>query len=176
MKFVTGNRYKFEEIARLLRREVTMASIPYPEIQTDTLEEVATFGLTHLAGSIDGSFFVEDSGLFIDALLGFPGVYSAYVSKTIGNEGILHLLADVHDRRAHFKSVIGYFDGEFHVFCGVCKGSIAETLRGTGGFGYDPIFIPNGDDRTFAEMATDEKNRYSHRGRAAQKFIEYLEG
>ncbi len=171
--FVTGNRHKYEE-ARKILGNIEMKHVPYPEIQADSLEEVAEYGIEFLKGKLDCNFFLEDSGLFIDSLNGFPGVYSAYVFKTIGNDGILRLMENNGERKARFESVIAYYDGEVHLFKGVCKGVIAYEKHGKGGFGYDPIFIPEGEERTFAEMSAEEKNRYSHRGKAMEKLHSYL--
>ncbi len=178
LAFVTSNPGKVEEVRRYLAPlgiDVYQLRVEYPEIQADSLEEVAEYGVRWLAERIDGPFFLDDSGLFIPALKGFPGVYSAYVYRTLGIEGILRLLAGVDDRGAYFKSIIAYWDGELHVFEGRVDGVITREPRGSGGFGFDPIFRPSGFDRTFAEMTTDEKNRISHRGRALQRFATWLE-
>jgi len=178
--FITGNRGKYEEVRRILEPigyEVVQKKIPYPEIQAGTLEEVARFGAAWLAERVEGDFIIDDSGLFIHALGGFPGVYSAYVYRTLGCEGILKLMDGVGDRRAEFRAVFALrLGGEIHIFAGVCLGRIAGEMRGTGGFGYDPIFVPEGEERTFAEMSTEEKNRLSHRGRAVCALAEYLKG
>ena len=170
--FITGNKNKFEE-AKKLMDNIEMLHIPYPEIQADSLEEVAEYGVEYLKGKIKGKFFLEDSGLFIDSLNGFPGVYSAYVFKTIGNDGILKLMKGIENRNAYFKAVIGYYDGSLHLFEGTCHGKISYKKRG-GGFGYDPIFIPEGSKKTFGEMSKEEKNKFSHRGKAMQNFIKFL--
>jgi len=119
--------------------------------------------------------FVEDAGLFIDALNGFPGPYSSYVYRTIGVEGVLKLV-EGKSRGAAFVSVIAlYHPGKgVRVFKGMCRGVIAQHPRGFSGFGFDPIFIPEGVGKTFAEMREDEKNKLSHRGEAARKLIEWL--
>ncbi|WP_054839573.1 XTP/dITP diphosphatase [Thermococcus sp. JCM 11816] len=181
LAFVTSNPGKVEEARKYfepLGVEVYQLKVSYPEIQADTLEEVAEYGgAKWLAQRVDGPFFLDDSGgLFVEALKGFPGVYSAYVYKTIGYQGgILKLLEEETNRKAHFKSVIAYWDGELHIFTGRVDGKIAtEPPRGSGGFGFDPIFIPEGFDRTFAEMTTEEKNRISHRGRALMEFANWL--
>lgn len=148
----------------------------YHEIQADTLEEVASFGVQELAAEIKGDFFVEDSGLFIESARGFPGVYSAYAMKTVGVEGILRLMRGTDDRRARFASVIGLsFGGETHLFRGECHGTIARSARGHGGFGFDPIFTAKGAKRTFGEMPVEEKLGYSHRGQATAKLRQFLE-
>ena len=175
MYFITGNRHKYEEIKRIIGKDFEMLSIPYPEIQADTLEEVAEYGIEYLKNRVNGNFFLEDSGLFIESLKGFPGVYSSYVFRTIGNEGIIRLM-EGKKRRATFVSVIGYYDGDIHIFRGECRGEISLEIKGKEGFGYDPIFIPEGEKRTFGEMKMGEKNRYSHRGRAARNFKNFMEG
>lgn len=175
--FITSNPGKLREAMAYLSPlgiEVHGLKFSYPEIQADSLEEVAAYGVEWLSKRIDGPFFLDDSGLFIDALKGFPGVYSAYVYKTLGVDGILKIMEGVKDRRAHFKSVIAYWDGEVHIFTGRIDGKIALEKRGSRGFGFDPIFIPEGYERTFAEMTTEEKNRISHRGRAFEAFSNWL--
>ncbi|MEM2715182.1 MAG: non-canonical purine NTP pyrophosphatase, partial [Candidatus Thermoplasmatota archaeon] len=127
--FITSNKHKYEEIKKLLRN-IKMLSIPYPEIQTDKLEEVVLYALDYLKSKIKGNFFIEDSGLFIKCLKDFPGVYSSYIFKKIGNEGILKLMENKKDREAYFASVIGYYDGKIHLFKGVCKGKIAKEEKG----------------------------------------------
>ena len=173
--FVTGNEGKQAEVSAMLPCQVIQRDMGYPEIQADTLQDVARYGLDWLRSRIDGPFMLEDAGLFIEELQGFPGVYSSYVYRTIGNQGILRLLKDADLRDAVFRSVIGLYDGEIHFFIGECQGSIAREMRGKHGFGYDPIFMPAGGQQTFAEMAPAEKNRYSHRGSAVKKLAAYLE-
>ncbi|MEM2934756.1 MAG: XTP/dITP diphosphatase [Candidatus Thermoplasmatota archaeon] len=171
--FITSNKHKYEEIKKILGN-IKMLTISYPEIQVDKLEEVVLYGLEYLKEKVDRKFFIEDSGLFIKCLNNFPGVYSSYIFKTIGNKGILKLMENKKDREAHFASVVGYYDGEINLFKGVCKGKIAKEERGKKGFGYDPIFIPKGKRKTFGEMEIDEKNLYSHRIKALKKFIDFL--
>ena len=160
--FVTSNRGKFAE-AREIFEDLEMRNIGYTEIQADTLEEVADFGIREVARKLEGPVMIEDAGLFIHALKGFPGVYSAYVQKTVGNQGILKLMSEETDRRAFFRSVVAYaepglepvaFEGEVH-------GHIGFEERGRLGFGYDPIFYLG--NRSLGEMEIDEKNCISHR-------------
>ncbi len=173
--FVTSNRHKYEEVKKIIGYEMEMVSMPYPEIQADSLEEVAKYGIDYLKDKIEGEFFIEDSGLFIKALNGFPGVFSSYVFKTIGNEGIIRLMKGIEDRKAEFVSVIAYYDDDkIHIFKGICKGKIAEEIRGNKGFGYDPIFIAEGSNKTFGEMEMEEKNKYSHRGKSARMLKNFL--
>ncbi len=176
---VTSNPGKVREFRAALRGlpvDLHHVRRPYHEIQADTLEEVASFGVQELAGGLKGDFFLEDSGLFIESASGFPGVYSAYVMRTLGVEGVLRLMRGSDDRRAAFASVIGLsFGGETHLFREECHGTITRTARGHSGFGFDPIFAARGERRTFGEMAVEEKLRHSHRGRAAAKLRKFLE-
>src|SRR5690606_10070971 len=122
---------------------------------------------------------VEDAGLFIDELNGFPGPYAAYIYKTLGNSGILKLLQNVANRKAVFKSVLAYYDKELNAhmcFEGEVKGKIAlreQTENSDTTFGFDPIFIPSGSQKPFAQMAISEKNQYSHRAKAINKFVQW---
>ena len=175
LSFVTSNEGKFREareIASFYGVEVTWLKMKYDEFQGDSLEEIAVKSARALSKVIDGPFFIEDSGLFVEALNGFPGVYSSYVLKTIGNPGILKLMEGVENRKAYFEAVIAFFDGsEIHTFVGRVDGEIAGEMRGEKGFGYDPIFLYG--DRTFAEMG-EEKNAVSHRRRALESFLKWL--
>ena len=179
--FVTSNKGKMKEAQAALGPlgyDVKQKDIGYPEVQADTLDEVALFGMEQAKARIEGAFILEDSGLFIGPLGGFPGVYSAYVQRTVGNPGILMLLGDRKDRGAVFRSCFGFYDPEQGPLLakGECKGAISTEMRGSHGFGYDPIFIPEGDKRTFGEMSLEEKNRVSHRGRALKGLVELLKG
>ena len=183
MCFVTSNKGKLKEAkTRLLEVgiDVVQKSLGYPEIQADTLQDVASFGVKHVQKRIDGPFILEDAGLFIEPLNGFPGVYSAYVFYSIGCSGILKLLdgVDADNRKACFKSVFAYGEPNKkpRFFVGECNGKISVRVLGNQGFGYDPIFVPNGDDRTFAQMDTKEKNSFSHRGKSLEKLVEFLKG
>ena len=173
--FVTSNRGKFvevREIGRLYNVDVEWIDREYLEPQGKDLKEIASLSAKILASEIEKPFFIEDSGLFIPALNGFPGPYSSFVFKTIGNEGILKLMEGIEDRRAYFLAVIAFWDGEkVLTFEGRVDGVIAREMRGEKGFGFDPIFEYDG--KTFAEMG-DEKNEVSHRRRALEKFFEYL--
>jgi len=184
LRLLTGNPGKLAELQAALDGlgvEVVQDDRGYPEIQADTLEEVAEAGAGHLlATGIEPPFVLEDSGLFVDALEGFPGVYSRYALDTIGNEGLLRLLAGVPEpeRTASFRADLCYIDADrgVHHFAGACPGRIAEAARGSGGFGFDPVFVPDGEPsgRTFAEMDLAAKNRLSHRGQAVEAMKAYL--
>jgi XTP/dITP diphosphohydrolase len=156
--------------------EVERIKNTYPEIQADTLEETIVPGLEWLMERHDRPLFIDDSGLFVDALKGFPGVYSSYVFRTVGCDGILRLMQGAGDRSARFECCIGFMapGGKPHITRGVSKGSIASQKAGSGGFGYDPIFVPEGYSETFAQMEIAEKNKISHRGRAMDLFVKEL--
>ncbi len=174
VKLVTSNKGKFEEFYEIAKRygiEVEWVRKEYLEPQGDSLEFIARKSAEILAEELKPPFFIEDSGLFIDALNGFPGVYSSYVFKTIGNDGILKLMRGVENRNAKFVCVIAYNNGDIRIFKGEVEGRISYEKRGEFGFGYDPIFEYEG--KTFAEMG-DEKNLVSHRRKAAEKFFSWL--
>lgn len=182
----TSNEGKFREMSRMLEslgHTAIKEDIPYPEIQAETLGEVVQFGMQWILDNDkrqwmedpDHGFVIDDSGIFIKALKDFPGVYSRFVFYAIGNSGILHLLEGMEHRDATFRTgLLFHRNGRNHYFEGESRGRITHKERGTNGFGYDPIFIPGGSERTFAEMDTDEKNAYSHRGEAMDRFIEFL--
>jgi len=182
--FVTGNIYKFNEGLEIfskerLRYQLKQKDIKTIEIQAKSLRDVASFKLNSVKNKINASFFIEDAGFFVDVPLGgFPGVYSSYVLKTIGNEGILKLIDDFTESRVHFSAIISlYFKPLDKVlfFDGNITGKISDTIRGEGGFGFDPIFIPDLiPDKTFAEISTHQKNKISHRGQAMKKLISFL--
>lgn len=180
--FVTSNKGKLAEAQKKLQDlpiNIVQHDVGYPEIQAEKLEEVVRFGVKTLRKRVDKAFMLEDAGIFIDYLNGFPGVYSAYVYYTIGCKGILQLLKDASadQRTARFKSVYAYSEPsieEPRLFYGECTGTIATSTKGEQGFGYDPIFIPNGEMQTFAEMTQKEKNQHSHRGKALEKLADFL--
>ena len=174
MLFVTGNPGKFKEAAELIPG-LEQADINPPEIQSYSAEEVAMFSVEHAFRELGEPCFVEDAGTFIDALGGFPGVYSKQVWEKIGLAGVLKLMDGVENRAAKFQAVIAYHDGkEVHVFKGECSGTITTEIRGGKGFGYDPIFVPGGHDKTFAEDFA-YKQKVSHRTMALKAFLEFLE-
>ncbi len=182
---VTGNENKRREVEKILSEYDIFVVEKAPflkklEIQADDLEEIARVAIENIARAVkpmeNTYIVVEDDGLFIHALRGFPGPYSAYVYETIGLDGILKLMEGIEDRRATFRSVLGVLtpSGKIGIVQGQVDGYIAKEKRGTGGFGYDPIFIPEGQDRTFAEMSIEEKCRVSHRARAFRRLAEAI--
>lgn len=184
--FATNNQHKVDEIRHavgdrfdLLTLKEAGIDINIPEPH-DTLEANATeksrtiYDLTHT------NCFSEDTGLEVDALNGEPGVKSArYAGESRSFEKniekLLHNLKGNNNRAARFKTVISVIiDGKETLFEGVCPGHIIDTLRGSQGFGYDPVFIPDGSAKTFAEMDLAEKELFSHRGKATRKLVTFL--
>ena len=180
--FATGNINKFNEARSILSPygfAVALLRVKGCEMQSDSLKEIAQTSAVNAFKQSKLPIFVEDAGLFIDALGGFPGPYAAYVYKTIHNSGILRLMQDVKDRRAKFRSVIAYCDETLRqpqCFMGESNGEITLTERKQhekAGFGFDPVFQPTGSSMSFAEMTIEEKNGFSHRSKAIRKFAEW---
>jgi XTP/dITP diphosphohydrolase len=175
--FASTNQNKFSEVRSILARhgiEADFGQAELVEIQSDSLEEIAKEKARSAYKKFARPVIVEDDGLYIDALKGFPGQYSSHAFKTLGNAGMLKLLAGVEDRSASFRSVIAFFDGKvLQAFEGRVDGDIASAIA-KGGWGYDPIFVPKGAGMTFAEMAN--KNDYSHRRRALDTFAKWYLG
>jgi XTP/dITP diphosphohydrolase len=173
--FVTSNKGKFAE-AQAIFGDLIQKNIGYTEIQADTLDEVASYGMKEVASRLDGPVMIEDAGLFVEALQGFPGVYSAYVQRTIGNAGILRLMEGVEMRNASFRSVVAYVEPGMEpvMFTGEVQGQIGFEQRGKKGFGYDPIFYVG--DVSLGEMEIEEKNRISHRAASMKALKRWLEG
>jgi len=180
--FATNNINKFNEARKVLGEygiAAGMLRVKNLEVQSDSLEEIARASVADAFERCHLPIIVEDAGLFIEALSGFPGPYAAYVYKTIGNDGLLKLMRDIENRKARFQSVITYLSAKTEspiCFGGEVAGEIVEEERRKGresGFGFDPIFKPVNSARTFAEMDTAEKNKCSHRARALRKFAEW---
>ncbi|MDV0443962.1 XTP/dITP diphosphatase [Methanorbis rubei] len=171
---VTGNKNKAAEVAAFFAgiTEVTHVDFTCIEPQAETVEEIARAKAEQAYAALGTPLIVDDTGLFIDALSGFPGPYAAYVQDTIGNTGVLQLMSGIADRRAYFETAVAYADTDgISVFSGVVEGEITAAERGTDGFGYDPIFAVG--VRTLAEMSMEEKNKLSHRARALAAFRDW---
>jgi len=180
--FATNNINKFNEARRVLAEHkvaVGMLRVKSLEIQNESLEEIAEASVIDAFEKCHLPIIVEDAGLFVDALNGFPGPYAAYVYRTIGNQGLLKLMENVETRKARFESVIAYLSKDLKspkCFNGQVRGEIVtEQKRGNGnsGFGFDPIFKPIRASRTFAEMSILEKNGFSHRAEAFRVFAQW---
>jgi XTP/dITP diphosphohydrolase len=189
--FLTGNAGKlaeashfFEPLGYHVEQFLIDGEVPIViEPQSDSLKEVAIAkieqakALLNLSGQ-DGSIFVEDAGLFIDDLNDFPGVNSASVLKQIGLSGILNLMSEITHRGAEFRACAVLFTGNELVFGeGVCRGTITGKTLGESGFGYDPIFSPEGEDsgRTFGQMDRMAKEAFSHRAKALESVKKQLD-
>jgi len=178
MDFVSSNINKYTEINNLISARKNSIKIKFKkmelkEIQSDSLLEVAEDKVIQAFKIIHNEVFVEDDGLFIETLNGFPGVYSSYINKTIGNAGILDLLGNKVNRIASFKSIIAFYDGhKIESFTGEIKGKISFDLT-TGGWGFDPIFVPENSELSFGQMDLKMKNKISHRKVALDKFLEW---
>ena len=185
--FATHNQHKAKELKAILPEGYSLQSLTelgmhedIPETGT-TLEENALIKARYLYQHKGEACFADDTGLEVEALDGAPGVYSA---RYAGEEAdaaaniqkLLEALGEKLDRQARFRTVIAYIDerGQKHLFEGVVKGRITITEQGSDGFGYDPVFQPEGYHQTFAQMSASEKNEISHRGKAVRQFIRFL--
>ena len=179
--FITSNKGKYIEAKEKFSKldiEIIQKNLGYPELQSDSLENVALYGAEDIKKRFDKPFFLEDAGLFIGSLNGFPGVYSAFVFYKIGCLGILKLMEELkhNKRKACFRSVIAFKEpnSEIELFIGETHGKISKKQIGKNGFGYDPIFIPKNQTKTFGQMRTEEKNLFSHRGKSLNKLIDFF--
>ena len=177
--FATTNLHKFKEAEKIFSKyglNLKHLNFKTAEIQSENLEEIAKNSLNQVLSQHKIPVFVEDAGLFIKVLNGFPGPYSSYVFKTIGLKGILNLLGKTRNREAFFLSVIAFGSpsGEQKIFTGKVLGKITFKIRGLGGFGFDPIFQPKNHKKTFGQMDVEEKNRFSHRAKAVKKLVKWL--
>lgn len=185
--FATNNAHKLEEIRAILGDKVEVLSlkdiqcdVDIPET-ADTLEGNAVLKAEYIYRHYGLDCFADDTGLEVEALNGAPGVYSARYAGGEGHDSeanMRKLLAEMEgktNRKAQFRTAICLIEGGAeHLFEGVVKGEIIEEKRGASGFGYDPVFMPEGYTETFSEMGSEEKNRISHRARAVQALCAYL--
>lgn len=185
--FATNNAHKLDEIRAILGDKVEVLSLKdihceadIPET-ADTLEGNAALKAEYIYKNYGLDCFADDTGLEVEALEGAPGVYSARYAGGEGHDSeanMKKLLAELEgksNRKAQFRTAICLIEGGTeYLFEGVVKGEIIEKKRGCSGFGYDPVFVPEGYTETFAEMGSEEKNKISHRARATQKLCDYL--
>ena len=184
--FATNNQHKIDELQAAighelqlvtLRRAGIVVDIPEP---FDTLKENAAEKSRVIHARTGKDCFSEDTGLEVDAIGGAPGVHSArYAGEGKSSDDnidkLLGALAGSSHRSARFRTVISLLlDGQSYFFEGICEGNILSGRTGIAGFGYDPIFVPLGSEKSFAEMSLDEKNRFSHRKKAADQLIQFL--
>lgn len=185
--FATNNAHKLEEIRAILGDKVEILSLndinchaDIPET-ADTLQGNAALKAQYIYENYGLDCFADDTGLEVEALNGAPGIYSARYAGGEGHDSeanmkkLLSEMQDKENRKARFRTVICLIEGgKEHFFEGIVNGSIIRERKGGAGFGYDPVFMPDGYSETFAEMGNDEKNKISHRARAVQKLCEYL--
>ena len=184
--FATNNKHKLEEVRKISGNQFEILSLKdincfeeIPETQ-DTIEGNASQKVHFIHNKYKVNCFADDTGLEIDALNGEPGVYSArYAGENCSYEDnvqkVLEELKNESNRNACFKTVISLILNEKeYIFKGIIKGIITEDKRGNNGFGYDPVFLPEGCTKTFAELSSKEKNKISHRALATQKLVRFL--
>ena len=185
--FATNNQHKLSEIRQILGDRAEVLSLKDINCDVDipetgaTLEANALQKAQYIYDHYQMNVFADDSGLEVDALGGAPGVYSARYAGGEGHDSeanmakLLRELGENNNRRARFRTVIALIiQGQVHEFEGIVNGEITRERRGGEGFGYDPIFQPEGYDKTFAELGAEVKNQISHRARATQKLVEHL--
>ncbi|ADV42724.1 non-canonical purine NTP diphosphatase [Bacteroides helcogenes] len=184
--FATNNTHKLEEVSAILGDKIELLSMKdinckadIPET-ADTLEGNALIKARFIFENYHSDCFADDTGLEVEALEGAPGVYSArYAGDTHNSEAnmkkLLHDMEGIENRKAQFRTVFALIvDGKEHLFEGTVKGEIVKNRKGTSGFGYDPIFVPEGYTQTFAEMGNELKNKISHRAVATNKLCKFL--
>ena len=172
--FVSSNKNKLYEAKNILaKNKINLGFFKgsLKEIQADSIKEIAAQKADDAYRRIHKPVIIEDAGLFIDSLNGFPGPFSSYVFKTIGNSGILRLVKT--NRKAKFQSVVAYCDNKYGIvlFDAKVEGKISKNSKGRG-WGYDPIFIPQGQTKTYAMFSN--KNEISHRYKALKKFSNWF--
>jgi XTP/dITP diphosphohydrolase len=184
--FATNNLNKLAEVQKMLPESIQLLTLKdincFEEIEETetTLEGNAKLKANYITDKYGYNCFADDTGLEVESLHGEPGVYSArYAGKENDSEKnmqkLISELGNESNRKAQFRTAVALnLNNEQFLFEGVCKGEILETKQGTEGFGYDPIFKPNGFDSSFAEMTSEEKNSISHRGIAIRKLVEFL--
>lgn len=185
--FATNNAHKLDEVRQVVGDKFTLVSLRECGIVEDipenepTLEGNALAKARYIYERTGADCFADDTGLEVDALGGEPGVRSArYATDGHDDEAnkrlLLERLQGVENRAAQFRTAVALImGGQEYLFEGIVRGQIATEQHGEGGFGYDPLFVPEGYDRTFAQMSAEEKNAISHRGRAVRKLAEFLQ-
>ena len=177
INLITSNKGKLKEFKAYLEPDIKINHIEmeYEELRSDDPEEIAKESAKRLANQLNKAVVVEDSGLFIKALKDFPGTSSAYIHKRIGLKGILKLMENIEDRECYYKSAVAYCEPNKQPisFLGEEQGSIAKEIKGSYGFGHDPIFIPEGKEKTYGEMEKCETIK-KFRKIAIEKLKKYL--
>jgi XTP/dITP diphosphohydrolase len=175
IKFITSNEHKYMEVSAAFQKKglsLSWQKKKYEEIQASDNETICMDSCIKLAEDIEQPFFIDDTGLYIEKLNGFPGPYASYVQDTIGNSGIIKLASG---SDAYFKTVISLMmQNKVYQFTGILIGKISDKESDGNKFGYDPIFIPAGYSKTLAELSPGDKNAMSHRGKALNNLIDFL--
>jgi XTP/dITP diphosphohydrolase len=175
MHFVTSNENKLREAREILGFEIERLDLDLVEIQSIDVKEVVKDKALRAFDKIKKPVIVEDTGLFVNSWKGYPGALVKWMLKTVEVEGFCKKLDGFGDRSSYAETVICYYDGvEFKFYTGRVEGLISDTPRGETNFGWDPIFIPKGYDKTFAELGSSEKNKISMRKIAFEKLREEL--
>ena len=174
--FVSSNTHKFTEAERILSNlglELNLFKTTLEEIQSNSFSEIAKRKALDAYSKVQKPVIIEDDGLFIDSLDGFPGPYSSYAYDTIGNKGIIRLLENSESRNAKFVAIIAYCNGvdDVQLFESSIPGKISLSIE-KGGWGYDPIFIPDGESKTYANVS--DKDKFSHRSASLKKFSDWF--
>ena len=170
--FATGNKNKLTEVNSILPVPLEQIEIDLEEVQALDVVEVAERKAIEAYNKIGESVLVEDTGVSFMALNGFPGALIKWLLESLGNEGIVNLLAPYKERGVIARTVFAYFNGEeVQTFTGEMRGTVPEKIAGIGGFGWDPLFIPDGHTETLAEMTPEEKNTISSRKIALAKLV-----
>lgn len=185
--FATNNAHKLDEVRHILGEKMEIYSLKDIRCNediaetADTIEGNALLKARYITEHYHTDCFADDTGLEVEALNGAPGVYSARYAEGSGHDSeanmrkLLKEMEHIDNRKARFRTVFALIiNGKEHLFEGIVNGEIIRTRRGTSGFGYDPIFVPEGYTQTFAEMGNDLKNKISHRAIATQKLCKFL--
>jgi XTP/dITP diphosphohydrolase len=173
--FVTSNQNKVKEAESILKTKLNRVNLNIPEIQSLNVEEVVKDKAKRAYRKIKKPVLVEDTGFYIESLNNFPGALIKWVLGTIGNEGVCKLLKNEKNRKVVVKTCYCLYNGRnFHVFTGVLNGSLPQAPKGASNFGWDPVFVPIGHNKSFAEMTSDEKNAISMRRIALEKLRNFL--
>ncbi len=173
--FATGNKGKVEEAQFILNHPIEVLDLELDEIQSMNMEDIVAHKAKQAYEKINSPVFVDDVSLEFEIWHKFPGPFIKYLQQ-IGNDLILYMMRNETNRKVNLIATIGYFDSrDMHYFTGSILGTIATESRGGRGWGFDPIFIPDGQNLTFAEMRDEEKNSLSHRRIALDKFKSFLD-
>ena len=175
--FITSNKGKLDEVRAITGLDIRSRALDIEEIQDTDVGNVVRDKALRAYALIKKPVIVEDTGLYIKALNGFPGALVKWMVEAMGPSGICRIVKGYGNKSAYGETCIAFYDGKkLAVFSGRVDGRITASPKGSNGFGWDPVFMPNGSDKTFAQMDSSEKNKVSHRRKAALKLRTYLLG